>query len=97
MTSSRSFASSVSIAFVACLLAGTGVYAAVTIHAGRAFAFVSGVAYDFLRVVTAKFEQPVLRLAARPIELAQSCACALQLAKRQRPHVRDTWRMCPST
>lgn len=52
---------------------------------------------DLVKSVVGKFEQPALRLVARPVELVQACAYALRLAKRERPHVRDTWRMCPST
>lgn len=51
---------------------------------------------DFLTGAVAKFERPVLRLVARPVELVQACAYALKLAKRERPRVRDQWRMCPS-
>lgn len=53
-------------------------------------------ACDFLASVPAKFAEPVLRLTARPVELVQACAYALGLAKRERPHVRSQWRMCPS-
>lgn len=54
-------------------------------------------ACDFVASVPAKFEQPALQLVARPVELVQACAYALGLAKRERPHVRSQWRMCPST
>ncbi|WP_431276256.1 hypothetical protein ACQ858_08385 [Variovorax ureilyticus] len=49
-----------------------------------------------VKVATEKFEQPKLRLMDRPAELVQACAYALKLAKRERPRVRDQWRMCPS-
>ncbi|GER16701.1 hypothetical protein [Variovorax boronicumulans] len=97
MIRSRSFASSVSFALAACLLAGASAYAAVAFHVGRAYAFVRDLAFDFVRTAAAKFEKPALRLEARRIELVQSCAYALKLAKRQRPQVRENWRMCPST
>ena len=51
---------------------------------------------DFALGVSAKFEQPTLRFLSRPTELVQACAYALKLAKRERPRVRDQWRMCPS-
>lgn len=54
-------------------------------------------ACDFVASVPAKFEQSALQLVARPVELVQACAYALGLAKRERPHVRSQWRMCPST
>lgn len=54
-------------------------------------------ACDFVASVPAKFEQPGLKLVGRPVELVQACAYALGLAKRERPHVRSQWRMCPST
>jgi hypothetical protein len=54
------------------------------------------VACDWLKATVKKFKQPVLRLVARPVELVQACAYALGLAKRERPRVRDQWRMCPS-
>lgn len=50
-------------------------------------------AFDFIASVPAKFEQSVLRLVSRPVELIQACAYALGLAK----HKRSQWRMCPST
>lgn len=53
-------------------------------------------ACDFLKSATAKFEQPALRMVARPGELVQACAYALRLAKRERPQVRSQWRQCPS-
>jgi hypothetical protein len=54
-------------------------------------------ACDFIVSVPAKFETPSLRTIARPVELVQACAYALGIAKRERPHVRSQWRMCPST
>lgn len=54
-------------------------------------------ACDFVASVPAKFAEPLLRLTARPVELVQACAYALGLAKRERPHVRSQWRLCPST
>lgn len=50
-----------------------------------------------LEVAVAKFEQPALHMAARPVEILQACAYALRLAKRDRPHLTPGWRMCPST
>lgn len=56
-----------------------------------------GLARDLVKTAVAKFEQPALRLAARPAELVRACAYALRIAKRERPQVCDQWRMCPST
>lgn len=53
-------------------------------------------ACDFIASVPATFETPALRLIERPVELVQACAYALGIAKRERPHVRSQWRMCPS-
>lgn len=54
-------------------------------------------AIEVARAVVEKFEQPTLRLTARPVELVQACAHALSLAKRERPRLMPGWRMCPST
>lgn len=55
------------------------------------------IACDFVASVPAAFEQSALQLVARPVELLQSCAYALRLAKRERPRMMPGWRMCPST
>lgn len=92
MHRSRSF-----LALVAgCFLAAASAFAT-TVREVRQFVaeardFVLGAA----KAVVEKFEQPSLRLLARPVELVQACAYALGLAKRERPHVRSQWRMCPS-
>jgi hypothetical protein len=65
-------------------------------RAATACTAVYQLASDFVASVPAKFAEPVLRLTARPVELVQACAYALGLAKRERPHVRSQWRMCPS-
>jgi hypothetical protein len=54
-------------------------------------------ACNFVASVPAKFAEPVLKLAARPVEILQACAYALRLAKRDRPHLTLGWRMCTST
>jgi len=54
-------------------------------------------ACHFAASVPAKFAEPALKLAARPVEIFQACAYALRLAKRERPHLTPGWRMCPST
>lgn len=54
-------------------------------------------ACDFVASVPAKFAEPALKLAARPVEILQACAYALRLAKRERPRMMPGWRMCPST
>ncbi len=54
------------------------------------------IACSWASAAVKKFKQPALRLTARPVELIQACAYALGLAKRERPHVRTQWRMCPS-
>lgn len=55
------------------------------------------IACDFVASVPAKFAEPALQLAARPVEMLQSCAYAQRLAKRERPRVTPNWRMSPST
>jgi hypothetical protein len=55
------------------------------------------VAREFVASVPAKFAEPALKLAARPVEILQACAYALRLAKRDRPRLTPGWRMCPST
>lgn len=97
MSHSRSFASTLAFAAMACLAAAGSTFETVTLYVARACTYVRDVVLDCVKVALAKFEQPVLRLAARPIELVQACAYALRIAKRERPQVRDTWRMCPST
>ena len=84
-----------SIVFAALAIAS----AAVTLSVDRvatACTFAINVATDFLISAVETLEQPVLRLADRPVELLQACAYALTLAKRDRPHVTPGWRMCPS-
>jgi len=93
MTSTRS--SFLSFAVAALAIAST----AVTFTVGRvttACTYAFRVATDFLTSAVAKFAEPVLRLARRPVELQQACAYALTLAKRERPRVTPGWRMCPS-
>lgn len=56
----------------------------------------------FVNVVMAAFE-PFGRTAdwrdlVQPaVQLVQACAYAMKLAKRERPDVHPSWRMCPST
>lgn len=51
---------------------------------------------DFVLGVPAAFAEPALRLPKPAAQLVQACAYALRIAKRERPVVRSTWRMCPS-
>lgn len=83
-------------AVAALAIASTAVTFAVD-RAITACTFAFHLATDFLASAVAKFEQPALRLVARPVELLQACAYALTLAKRERPRVTPGWRMCPST
>lgn len=85
-----------SIAFAALAIASTAVTYSVD-RVAAACTFAIKVATDFLTSAVEKFEQPALRLAARPVELLQACAYALTLAKRERPRVTPGWRMCPSS
>jgi len=78
----------------AALVAGsvTGAFERVATVCTTAYRF----ACDFVASVPAAFEVPRLALLSRPVELVQACAYALGRAKRERPHVRSQWRMCPS-
>ncbi|MDP9895353.1 hypothetical protein J2W32_004451 [Variovorax boronicumulans] len=96
MSHSRPFHTIMAFAAAACLAAAS-TYATVTDHIARACIYVRDTVAGFLEVAVAKFEQPVLRMVARPGELLQACAYALRLAKRDRPRVTPGWRMCPST
>jgi len=97
MAHARSFRTFLSLAAAACLMAAASTYSTVTFYVSRTCTFVRDTMLDFLQVAVAKFEQPALRLVARPVELLQVCAYALRLAKRERPRVTPGWRMCPST
>lgn len=85
------------ILIVACAFAASALITAVFERVATACTAVYQIARDFVLSVPAKFEEPRLAVLARPVELVQACAYALGLAKRERPHVRSQWRMCPST
>lgn len=94
MAHARSFRMFASLAAAACMLASafdTAVHQ-VTRYVATARDLVLGAA----KAVVAKFEQPALRLTARPVERVQACAHTLSLAKRERPRFMPGWRMCPS-
>jgi len=84
-----------SVAFAALAIASTAITYSVD-RIATACIFAVKVATDFLTSAVAKFKEPLLRLARRPIELLQAGAYALRLAKRERPRVTPGWRMCPS-
>lgn len=65
-------------------------------HVATGCSYAYRTAREFVVGAVAKFEQPALRLVPRPVELVQSCAYALRLAKRERPTVAPPWRMHPS-
>lgn len=96
-TRSRSLGTILASAAAACLVAASSACSTVTFHVVRSCTYVRDTVLDFLQVAVAKFEQPALQLLARPVQLAQSCAYALRLAKRERPRMMPGWRMCPST
>lgn len=92
-TPDRRFYSFVAAAMVA--IASTAVFAFDRVS--TACTAVYQLACNFVASVPAKFAEPVLKLAARPVEVLQACAYALRLAKRDRPRLTPGWRMCPST
>lgn len=93
---SRSFISMLAAVALSAFSATATVVTNVYGHVAATFGWAFEVARDFLSEAVAKFERPVLRLVARPVDLVQACAYALKLAKRERPRVQDQWRMCPS-
>lgn len=94
MSRFRSMASAFALAAAACLLAGINAFRTATTFV---MVHTYEVARDFIFSAVASFERPRLALLQRPVELVQACAYALRIAKRERPQVRATWRMCPST
>lgn len=87
-----------SLLTIACAVLATAV-TTVTFSVSRVAAACTAIyrfACDFVASVPAKFKEARLPTVARPVELVQACAYALGLAKRERPHVRSQWRMCPS-
>lgn len=52
---------------------------------------------DFVFDVVATVAGPVESMAAPAVQLVQAKAFVLRLAKRERPVVTASWRMCPST
>lgn len=58
------------------------------------------VAYAYVRdlvlAAPAKFKEDRVLSPTPSTSLVQACAYVLRLAKRERPHVRSQWRMCPS-
>lgn len=95
-TRSRSFASTIAaLALLAFSTFGAACVATVLkVHDGydRAVRW----ADRFLSRVVASFAKATFRAPLRPVVLVQACAYALGLAKRQRPTIRQSWRMCPS-
>jgi len=96
MAHARSFRS-FAVLVAGCMLAVAGA-CSTAFHQARCIVVAArDFAIEVARAVVEKFEQPTLRLTARPVELVQACAHALSLAKRERPRLMPGWRMCPST
>ena len=96
MAHARSFRSFAVLA-AGCMLAVAGACSTAFHQVHRIVVAARDFAIETARAVVEKFEQPALRLTARPVELVQACARALSLAKRERPRLTLGWRMCPST
>ena len=95
MAHARSFRSFADLV-AGCMLAVAGACSTAFHQVHRIVVAARDFAIETARAVVEKFEQPALRLTARPVELVQACAHALSLAKRERPRFMPGWRMCPS-
>lgn len=89
-----SFRSLIAFAAAACLVAASSFVhdvSAFVVHTYRA-------ARDFVRGAVEVFARPEPGVigGVLPAEKHQACAYAMRQAKRERPTMSPTWRMCPS-
>lgn len=87
------FRSLIAIAAIACLAVASVAHDVCTFAA-----YSYRAARDFVSGAIEAFARPVVGVVGGelPAEKHQACAYALRIAKRERPTLSPTWRMCPS-
>lgn len=97
MASFRSLLSLVTFALSTAATTAFSTYTFVTGVCQESYSWFRKTAASYLKEAVARFEAPSLKHPEPAKRLVQACAYAMSVAKRERPTVFQSWRMCPST